>query len=189
VIPTLNEADNIGRLLGEIDRECEPHEVIVVDGGSADDSVALSEAAAACVLHSAANRGAQLAAGAAAASGEILLFLHADSRLGPGGLSAIARALGDRPDLVGGNFRMLFVVDNRFNRWLTGFCAWIRTRGYYYGDSGIFVRRDIYNRLGGIFCGWVWIHALYALGVSPERLARLYRSGDHAPSRRSSSRR
>jgi hypothetical protein len=166
-------------------------------------------------------RGQQLRAGAAAASGDILLFLHADSAFHAGGLAAIAAALAQNPAAPGGNFRLVFDGETRFARWLTGFYASIRRFGLYYGDSGIFVRRSVYNAIGGIkpialmedyefvcrleragptiriedpplvtssrkfagrrapaiVAGWLLIHLLYALGVSPARLARLYYPG------------
>ena len=51
---------------------------------------------------------------------------------------------------VGGNFRLLFDGNEPFSRWLNGFYAWIRSRGVYYGDSGVFVRRSVYEAIGGM---------------------------------------
>lgn len=150
VIPTLDEAGHLPELLDALAREPTPHEVIVVDGGSRDATVALARARADRVLLTAAGRGRQLAAGATESKGETLFFLHADSGFPPGGLGAIAAALEARGDLVGGNFRLVFAGERRFCRWLTGFYAWIRRHGLYYGDSGIFVRAEVYRRLGGI---------------------------------------
>ena len=95
-------------------------------------------------------RGQQLLAGAEAASGEVLLFLHADSRFPAGGLEAIETALRESPALVGGNFRVVFDGNSDFSRWLTGFYAWFRGHGLYYGDSAVFARRDVYREIGGI---------------------------------------
>src|SRR5512132_2709369 len=67
-----------------------------------------------------------------------------------GGLAAIVSALAASPDCIGGNFRLLFDGGDRFSRWLTGFYHWMRRRGLYYGDSGIFVRHDSYRAAGGI---------------------------------------
>ena len=52
--------------------------------------------------------------------------------------------------MLGGNFRLIFPSDDRFSRWLTGFYAWFRSHGLYYGDSGIFLSRAAYDRLGGV---------------------------------------
>ena len=57
--------------------------------------------------------------------------------------------LASNPKLIGGNFRLIFDGDTSFSRWLTKVSAWLRPLGIYYGDSGIFVRRTIYEALGG----------------------------------------
>ena len=218
VVPVLNEARRLPALLDRLARETAAHEVIVVDGGSQDGSAEIARHKGARLLRSAAGRGRQLCAGAAAARGETLLFLHADSRFPAGGLARIAEVLERDPECPGGNFRLLFDGDTPFSRWLTGFYAWIRARGFYYGDSAVFVRRRVYRALGGmrpielmedydfvrrlerfgptrcieepplvtssrrfegrrpiaIVWGWLEIHALYHLGVSPRVLARRY---------------
>lgn len=94
-------------------------------------------------------RGPQIHAGALAAKGDILLFLHADARLPRMARAAILRRLSD-PDIVGGNFLLKFLPSSWFTRFLAPFNDLRRfiTRRYY-GDSGIFVRREVYHRLGG----------------------------------------
>ncbi len=218
VIPTLNEGTRLTALLTQLAAEPEPHEIIVVDGGSTDGTVAAARATGNAPIASKPGRGRQLARGATAAKGDIILFLHADSRFPVGGLGRIRETLAGDAAAVGGNFRLLFDGGTGFDRWLDGFYAWIRARGVYYGDSGIFVRRAVHDRIGGILpialmedcdfarrleragrtvciadpplvtssrrfagrrpvsivIGWLRIHALYALGVSPERLARIY---------------
>jgi rSAM/selenodomain-associated transferase 2 len=149
VIPTLNEAAALPRLLGALAGEAAV-EIIVVDGGSSDGTPALAASAGARIIATPPCRGRQLAAGAALAQGDVLLFLHADSLFPEGGIAAIRRALDGDPALVGGNFTLHFDGGTRFDAWLTGFYAWIRRHGLYYGDSGVFVRRDAYERLGGI---------------------------------------
>ena len=146
IIPVLDEALALPRLLGDLAREDEAREVIVVDGGSRDASRDIARRGNAIVVQAGAGRGGQLAAGVEASRGEVLLFLHADSRFPAGGLGRMVTA----PAAPGGNFRLVFDGDDGFSRWLTGFYAWIRRHGLYYGDSGIFVRRAVYQWLGGI---------------------------------------
>jgi len=150
IVPTLDEARRIEPLLSALAREPTPHEVIVADGGSGDNTRAVAKAAGAKIVVTPLGRGRQLRAGAEKARGEVLLFLHADSRFPAGGLAAVARALAERPDCPGGNFRLVFDGADPFSRWLDGFYAFIRARGFYYGDSALFVRRPVYDALGGI---------------------------------------
>ncbi len=150
IIPTLNEARHLPGLLAVLAGETVPHEVIVVDGGSADGTGDIARGAGARLIAAPRGRGAQLAAGAAAAGGGVLFFLHADSRLPAGALAAISCALTRHPAVIGGNFRLLFDGDDEFSRWLDGFYARIRAHGLYYGDSGIWMRRAAYDALGGI---------------------------------------
>ena len=150
VIPTLNEADNLPPLLHRLQVEPTPAEIVVVDGGSSDATARIAMDHGVRLLSSPAGRGRQLAAGAAATKGEVLLFLHADSRFPKGGLGRIRAALDADPDVVGGNFRLLFDGNEPFSKWLNGFYAWIRSHGVYYGDSGVFVRRSVYEAIGGM---------------------------------------
>ena len=221
IIPTLNEGTNLPRLLEELQPEETAHEIIVVDGGSRDETALVAREHGVKVILTAPGRGLQLRRGAEAASGDILLFLHADCRFSRGGLARIEAVLCSSPRLVGGNFRLVFDGNDGFSRWLTGFYAWFRGHGLYYGDSGVFVRRETHDAIGGvrpmalmedfdftrrlerfgptccieepplitssrrfegrhpvgIVWGWLKIHALYYLSVSPARLARLYDSG------------
>lgn len=149
IIPALDEAERLPALISGLRRQGAA-EVIVVDGGSADDSRNVAGAHGALVLAAERGRGSQLRAGAEAARGDVLLFLHADSGFPDTGLAAIERTLSARPEVTGGNFRVIFDGNDRFSAWLTGFYAWFRRRGLYYGDSGIFVRRDAYRALGGV---------------------------------------
>jgi rSAM/selenodomain-associated transferase 2 len=150
IIPVLNEAAWLPTLIAALRRSAVAHEIIVVDGDSADGSAEVAHAHGARVLRGVRGRGQALAVGAAAARGAVLLFLHADSRFPALGLDAIDRLMTGDPALVGGNFRLVFDGDDGFSRWLTGFYAWLRRHGFYYGDSGIFVRRATYDAIGGI---------------------------------------
>lgn len=218
VIPTLDEATRLPSLIAALRREPELTEIVIADGGSSDGTAAIATSLGAIVIAGERSRGQQLRAGAARASGEILLFLHADSVFPAGGLAAICAALDRDPRIPGGNFLTVFDGDSGFARWLTGFYGWLRRFALYYGDSGIYVRRAVYERISGfkpmplmedyefvrrleragptiriddpplvtssrkfasrrpvaIFCGWSAVHILYWLGVSPERLVRIY---------------
>ena len=156
IIPTLNEARRLPAVLDALGRQGiahekgGAHEVVVADGGSDDGTIAVAGAHGARVVVCRRGRGAQLAAGAALARGEVLLFLHADSVFPEGGLAAIERTLAVSPRIVGGNFRVVFDGDDGFSRWLTRAYRWIRRHGWYYGDSGVFVRTRVYRNLGGM---------------------------------------
>ena len=150
IIPTLNEAENLRKLVSSLSREKLPHEIIVVDGGSRDGTLRGLPKGFSTIISSAPGRGAQLRAGAARATADILLFLHADSEIPEGGLRQVVRTLNEKPEIVGGNFRLVFSGTDSFSRWLTGFYAWIRRHGVYYGDSGVFVRRKAYDAIGGV---------------------------------------
>ena len=150
IIPTLNEAARLPRLLHAIRQQAVQAEITVVDGGSSDDTVAIATHAGVRVLHSPPGRGRQIGLGAAQARGPVLLFLHADTLLPPEALQRLCERLDADRDLIGGNFRLLFDGGDRFSRWLNGFYRWIRLHGYYYGDSAVFVRRAAYDALGGI---------------------------------------
>jgi len=150
IIPTLNEAENLPSLMDSLCRQRAGGDVIVVDGGSEDGTLDLVARYDVTCLHSAPGRGQQMHLGAEAACGDVLLFLHADSAFPSGGLQKIEDVLAASPNIVGGNFALTFDGGDGFSQWLNGFYAWLRRRGIYYGDSGIFVRRSVYQRLGGI---------------------------------------
>jgi rSAM/selenodomain-associated transferase 2 len=147
IIPTLNETGRIGELIAHT-RTLGECEIVVVDGGSADGT--LEQAAAADVrLQAPRGRARQQNAGAAASSGDVLLFLHADCRLEPGAIDAVQAALQDGR-CVGGCFRQIidahgtaYRLLERGNSWRVRLCRWA------YGDQGIFVRREVFERLGG----------------------------------------
>ena len=149
-VPTLNEADRLPLLIEQLHRQNEPFELIIADGGSSDETLRIAERSGARVLVGARGRGPQLAQAAQIARGDIVLFLHADSVLPDGALSALRRRLTAEPGLIGGNFRLLFDGGDPFSRWLNRFYAFLRRRGLFYGDSGIFIRRNVLNAIGGI---------------------------------------
>jgi hypothetical protein len=87
-------------------------------------------------------------AGAKLAKGETLLFLHADTRLPENALALVADALTDE-NICGGNFRLIFGGASREARLLTRIYPFLRLGGMLYGDSAIFARRGVFDRLGG----------------------------------------
>jgi len=149
IIPTLDEEHSLPPLLDAIGQQQAAHEVIVVDSGSRDRTVELARSAGARTVVSPPGRGAGISIGAEASRGDVLFFLHADSTLPTGALDRINEVLSTNANIIGGNFRLVFDGDTNFSRWLSRFCAWIRLLGFYYGDSGIFVRRSVYEAIGG----------------------------------------
>lgn len=150
IIPTLNEAHQIAERVGHVRRLNKEAEIIVVDSASTDNTVELAKAAGANVyLSPEPGRGQQLKVGGERANGDILIFLHADTRLPESAFLAIDKELSDSSK-IGGNFRVLFDGESEFATWLNDFYAWFRSKGLYYGDSVIFLRRAVYEDLGGI---------------------------------------
>jgi len=217
VIPALNEEACLARAIRSVSADAE---VIVVDGGSRDGTREIAARLGAAVLSRPPSRGGQMGAGAAGACGDWLLFLHADTWLEPGWAQAV-RNLG--PESAGGAFRLAIEAPGRSYR-LVETAVDLRSRflGLPYGDQALFVRRTVYERLGGMapiplmedvdlvrklrgvgrlvflplraftsprrwqehgvlgtsFRNWGLL-ALYAAGVPPSRLARMY--GPPAP--------
>ena len=147
IIPTWNEAANIAATIRSL-REQMPAEIIVVDGGSTDETVAFAHCAD-HVLVSRPGRAFQMNVGANAARSDNLLFLHADCRLQRGAIGAIDRTLA-RPRIIAGCFSMRVDAAGWGFRSIDA-CATARVRwtGVIYGDQGMFVRRDDFRRLGG----------------------------------------
>lgn len=148
VIPTLNEADYLPRALGSL-REVENVEAIVVDGGSNDATTEIAERKGYRVHRSPPGRAPQMNAGAHAASGSILLFLHADTRLPPAFDSAV-RAILQEPGVVGGAFRLRIDAPGMSLR-LIELAVGIRSHRFQmpYGDQGIFVAKETFQELDG----------------------------------------
>lgn len=148
IIPTLNEASEIGRTLAALRSSAEPVEIIVVDGGSSDRTVEIARDFEATVIVAPRGRGSQLHAGTSIATGDVLWFLHADSIPPVDAFAAIRSAFEDR-NSVAGNFALRFYGHGGAARFMTWFYPQIRRIGLIYGDSGIFVRRETYERIGG----------------------------------------
>ncbi len=215
IIPILNEAKILEETLSQLQPELEHHELIVVDGGSTDPSVQIAEKYGK-VVPSERGRAKQLNTGAAVATGDILIFLHADIWLESGAFAAVATAISS--GYVGGGFRQKIDGKNVLYR-LIELAGDIRGRylKVFYGDSGIFLARMDFEKIGGFpdvpileemefskglrrlgktilltpcihisarrweargivrttLNNW-FITLLYFLGISTERLARLY---------------
>jgi rSAM/selenodomain-associated transferase 2 len=215
VVPSLDEEAALRRTLPAALAAAD--EVVVSDGGSGDGTVEVARQLGARVVSGPAGRGGQLNRGAAAATADALIFLHADTTLPPCGVAAVRAAIaGGAP---GGAFLLRFDVERPVQR----LGAWLinrRTRwlGLALGDQAQFVSRETFARLGGfrdwpiledldfilrlrrlggmeliaapvttgarrfveqgavrtVAINWlIWL--LFFLGVSPHRLARLYR--------------
>ena len=148
IIPTLNEETSLGATLDALARLHGNVEVIVVDGGSRDGTLALARLRGVRTLEAGRGRGVQLHAGACAARGGVLWFLHADTIPPANAVEHILRALR-RPAIVGGNFRLRFDGARWTARVVTALQPLLVRFGLVYGDSAIFVRRQEYERAGG----------------------------------------
>lgn len=217
IIPTLNEESKIGNTLKSLKDVRGSFEVLVIDGGSCDSTIHIVSELGAKVIHAPKGRGSQLAAGAEAAEGNVFWFLHADTIAPVDAMEQIEIALRSS-SVAGGNFRIRFDGETRAAKFLSWLHPKVHSRSLSFGDSAIFVRRSVYEEVGGFrsfplfedldlvkriikrgrfvrvpssvitssrrFSGrsfmatyllWSLLLLLYKLGVSPDRLARLYR--------------
>jgi rSAM/selenodomain-associated transferase 2 len=149
VIPTLDEAERLPRLLDDLDAVPEA-EVVVVDGGSVDGTPGLARRAGATVVETAASRGVQLRAGAEVSSGHWLFFVHADCRLGAEAAEALRRfpVTAREEDFAHFGFELEGSGPiHRFIEWGQGLRE--RWLGLVYGDQGLIVSRALYRRVSG----------------------------------------
>ena len=152
VIPTLNAARTLSATVASLAPGRDLiGEILVVDGGSTDGTRAVAEGLGARVVEAARGRGTQLAAGAGVASGDWLLFLHADTALGLGWAAEAAAFMAADPEgSRAAAFR--FALDDaapaarRLERLVALRCRWL---GLAYGDQGLLIGRRLYNALGG----------------------------------------
>ena len=151
LIPTLNEARELPHLLDHLAALHGDWEPIVADGGSCDATrqIAAHHPLLPRVVMQTGGRGAQLNAAARTAAGDILLFLHADSRLPRDAYASLAEAYR-AADVHGGNFALRFDDGSgAFERLLGAVYRLQRRHGLYYGDSSVWVRRARFDELGG----------------------------------------
>ena len=148
IIPALDEEASLGATLDALAGLHVPVEVIVVDGGSQDHTLALARSRGVMAFGAGRGRGVQMHAGARAARGDVLWFLHADTLPPADAPARIAEALSD-PGVVGGHFRLRFDGPRWAAHFLSGLQPLFTLMGLVYGDSGIFVCREEYERVGG----------------------------------------
>ncbi|MEM1116742.1 MAG: TIGR04283 family arsenosugar biosynthesis glycosyltransferase [Bacteroidota bacterium] len=156
MIPALNEATGIGATLASVAAQDGPVEVVVIDGGSEDGTPEAARRALpeAVVLTSPRGRATQMNAGAERASGDVLLFLHADTRLPPDALARVREALA-RSEAVGGCFRTAFGTASgqgamgRALMRLWQARLWMGWHRLAFGDRGLFFRRSAFEAIGG----------------------------------------
>ena len=147
VIPVLHDTEPLRRLLGSFAGLSDVDVVIVDGGGDREIEVVVASLPHARLIRSPAGRGRQLNAGARTTAAELLFFLHADSTLPPGWYPAL---LGLPPTTAGGWFRFALEADvwqARLLEWLVALR--VRALRLPYGDQGIFVRRELFEKLGG----------------------------------------
>ena len=150
VIPSWRDTENLSALLPALAAEERVTETIVVDASGDEQAEQITLGTGATFIScSTPNRGEQMNLGAAASSGDVIVFQHCDTCLDDGHLEAIQNALAD-PRIVGGAFFRKF--DGRHPRlmWLESFSRFLtRHGGTLYGDQSIFVRREVFEKLGG----------------------------------------
>jgi rSAM/selenodomain-associated transferase 2 len=151
VIPTLNAAETLGPQLSALCASDIIKEVIMADGGSCDETIVLARAVGSRIVEAMRGRGTQLAAGAAAAEGDWLLFLHADCRLDPSWEAAV-RAFIDAPQASFRAGYFDFALDDaapaarRVERLVAWRCRFLALP---YGDQGLLIARGLYDAVGG----------------------------------------
>ncbi len=151
VIPALNEASHIGICLQSVHQVLPDAEILVVDGGSTDETMDLATLGGALVFSAPRGRGTQCNAGGRRAMGEVILFLHADTTL-PSDAHELITAGFDDPDTQIALFRLGFDEDHpllRFYAFFTRFDSeWFK-----FGDQAIVLRREVFRAVGG-FPDW-----------------------------------
>jgi rSAM/selenodomain-associated transferase 2 len=169
IIPVLNEAKQLPKLL-DIQNAASGVEIIVVDGGSQDETVEIALAKGVKLVQSEAGRAIQMNTGAEIATGDILLFLHADTQL-PDQFDLMIRETVSNPTTIAGAFELKIDADLPGLRWIERGVNW-RSRFLQmpYGDQAIFLRRDVFKKLGGfpelpIMEDFEWVRTLRQHGT------------------------
>jgi rSAM/selenodomain-associated transferase 2 len=150
IIPTLNEAATIGRLLTDLQGQSPIHEIIVSDGGSSDDTAAIATALGARVIAGGRGRGVQIRLAAALATGDVLLILHADAMLLPGTTDRIIEVLSADCGVAGGCCGMQFEESSLKRRIIASLNNLkAAVTGIAFGDQAQFVRSEALTAIGG----------------------------------------
>ncbi len=148
IIPTLNEAGSIAAVIKGVNQEV-VREIIVVDGGSVDNTPAVAEQEGALVLHAQPGRAYQLNRGAEKANGDILLFLHGDTFI-PAGFDTLITKTLQQPGVAGGAFSL--AIENGSTALKSvAFLANLRSRIFQlpYGDQALFTTKTTFDMIGG----------------------------------------
>ncbi len=151
IVPALNEAKSVGQTLDSVRGLSDEAtvELIVVDGGSEDETQRIARARGATVVKAARGRASQMNAGARIAQGETLLFLHADTRLRRGFVEEVHRTL-DLPGVAAGAFSLRIDSRGSWLRWVERAANWrSRMLQLPYGDQGFFLKAALFRSLGG----------------------------------------
>lgn len=148
IIPAFNESHSIKNTIEAIKNLDKNLEIIIVDSESTDGTFEIAKSCGVLVLQAERGRGNQMHVGANSANGEILWFVHADTIPENSTISDMKTALLDKK-IVGGNFKICFDGDSKAAKFLTWLYPNLRKIGLLYGDSAIFVRREIYREIGG----------------------------------------
>ncbi|MCP5119433.1 MAG: glycosyltransferase family 2 protein [bacterium] len=146
IIPARNEEEAIGELLVHLSA-LGADELIVADGASEDKTTEIA-CRHAKLVRAEPGRGGQMNAGAAAATGDVVVFLHADVRLNAGAFDRVRSVMRDG-GIIGGNFDIIYEGGDLAAGIFTSINRARRRFGIFYGDSGIFCRRAVFEELGG----------------------------------------
>lgn len=146
VIPALNEESHIEKTLQSVTKQDGDYEFSVVDGGSTDNTATIAKKYTTVII-SKCGRAIQMNTGAKACSGDILLFLHADTILPDNAFREIRKRMQD-DTVAGGSFYIAFDTDTFILRGVS-FITRFNFRLFHFGDQGIFVRRSIFQTLNG----------------------------------------
>jgi rSAM/selenodomain-associated transferase 2 len=149
IVPTLNEAQGLNETLTQM-QQLFPYELVISDGGSHDGTLEIAEEFTGHVVKGRTGRALQMNAGAQVATGDIFLFLHADSRIEPASYEKMLHLLGSSEKKIGGAFSLCIDSDKWSLRLITRL-ANLRSKylGMAYGDQAFFVKNSTFQQMNG----------------------------------------